>query len=100
MSMLYLQLSINVFFFRAVGHVMSSLFYPLLTFALLAVVIAYWAITAVYPFIFPDDGRNTNMSMCHFSFLIGQIKFPILHCIVLLLILYIFENKSSKYAKI
>uniref|UniRef100_A0AAQ5YE59 Choline transporter-like protein n=1 Tax=Amphiprion ocellaris TaxID=80972 RepID=A0AAQ5YE59_AMPOC len=36
---------------RAVGHVMSSLFYPLLTFALLAVVIAYWAITAVYPLI-------------------------------------------------
>uniref|UniRef100_A0A3P8ZAF8 Choline transporter-like protein n=1 Tax=Esox lucius TaxID=8010 RepID=A0A3P8ZAF8_ESOLU len=34
---------------RAVGHVMSSLFYPLLTFALLALVIAYWAITAVYP---------------------------------------------------
>ncbi|XP_042249313.1 choline transporter-like protein 2 isoform X1 [Thunnus maccoyii] len=33
---------------RAVGHVMSALFYPLLTFALLAVVIAYWAITAVF----------------------------------------------------
>uniref|UniRef100_A0A3Q1JAE1 Choline transporter-like protein 2 n=1 Tax=Anabas testudineus TaxID=64144 RepID=A0A3Q1JAE1_ANATE len=33
---------------RAVGHVMSSLFYPLLTFALLAVVIAYWAVTAVF----------------------------------------------------
>uniref|UniRef100_A0A674NXT4 Choline transporter-like protein 2 n=1 Tax=Takifugu rubripes TaxID=31033 RepID=A0A674NXT4_TAKRU len=33
---------------KAVGHVMSSLFYPLLTFALLAVVIAYWAITAVF----------------------------------------------------
>uniref|UniRef100_A0A672JAW4 Choline transporter-like protein n=1 Tax=Salarias fasciatus TaxID=181472 RepID=A0A672JAW4_SALFA len=33
---------------RAVGHVMSSLFYPLLTFALLSVVIAYWAITAVF----------------------------------------------------
>uniref|UniRef100_A0A8C9YBB3 Choline transporter-like protein n=1 Tax=Sander lucioperca TaxID=283035 RepID=A0A8C9YBB3_SANLU len=33
---------------RAVGHVMSSLFYPLVTFALLAVVIAYWAITAVF----------------------------------------------------
>uniref|UniRef100_A0A6Q2X3U0 Choline transporter-like protein n=1 Tax=Esox lucius TaxID=8010 RepID=A0A6Q2X3U0_ESOLU len=32
---------------RAVGHVMSSLFYPLLTFALLALVIAYWAITAL-----------------------------------------------------
>lgn len=40
----------TIFFVRAVGHVMSSLFYPLLTFALLAVVIAYWAITAVYPF--------------------------------------------------
>ncbi|XP_062244153.1 choline transporter-like protein 2 isoform X1 [Platichthys flesus] len=33
---------------RAVGHVMSSLFYPLLTFTLLAVVIAYWAVTAVF----------------------------------------------------
>ncbi|XP_074544588.1 choline transporter-like protein 2 isoform X1 [Halichoeres trimaculatus] len=33
---------------RAVGHVMSSLFYPLLTFTLLSVVIAYWAITAVF----------------------------------------------------
>ncbi|KAJ8251761.1 hypothetical protein GJAV_G00225160 [Gymnothorax javanicus] len=33
---------------RAIGHVMSSLFYPLLTFALLALVIAYWAITAVF----------------------------------------------------
>ncbi|KAK0130732.1 Choline transporter-like protein 2 [Merluccius polli] len=35
---------------RAVGHVMSALFYPLLTFALLSMVIAYWAVTAVYPF--------------------------------------------------
>uniref|UniRef100_A0A3B3YII8 Choline transporter-like protein n=1 Tax=Poecilia mexicana TaxID=48701 RepID=A0A3B3YII8_9TELE len=33
---------------RAVGHIMSAMFYPLLTFALLAVVIAYWAITAVF----------------------------------------------------
>uniref|UniRef100_A0AAY4DQS2 Choline transporter-like protein n=1 Tax=Denticeps clupeoides TaxID=299321 RepID=A0AAY4DQS2_9TELE len=33
---------------RAIGHVMSSLFYPLLTFLLLAVVIAYWAVTAVF----------------------------------------------------
>uniref|UniRef100_A0A8B9LX97 Choline transporter-like protein n=1 Tax=Astyanax mexicanus TaxID=7994 RepID=A0A8B9LX97_ASTMX len=33
---------------RAVGHVMSSLFYPLLTFALVCLVIAYWAITAVF----------------------------------------------------
>ncbi|XP_061086859.1 choline transporter-like protein 2 isoform X2 [Conger conger] len=33
---------------RTIGHVMSSLFYPLLTFALLTLVIAYWAITAVF----------------------------------------------------
>ncbi|CAL8238507.1 unnamed protein product, partial [Lota lota] len=33
---------------RAVGHVMSALFYPLLTFFLLSMVIAYWAVTAVF----------------------------------------------------
>ncbi|CAM9338575.1 unnamed protein product [Lampetra planeri] len=33
---------------RAIGHVMYSLFYPLFTFLLLAVVIAYWAVTAVF----------------------------------------------------
>ncbi|XP_046893884.1 choline transporter-like protein 2 isoform X3 [Hypomesus transpacificus] len=33
---------------RAIGHVMSSLFYPLFTFVLLAMVIAYWAVTAVF----------------------------------------------------
>ncbi|XP_067471859.1 choline transporter-like protein 2 isoform X1 [Thunnus thynnus] len=33
---------------RAVGHVMCSLFYPLFTFLLLAMVIAYWAVTAVF----------------------------------------------------
>uniref|UniRef100_A0A4W4GSJ5 Choline transporter-like protein n=1 Tax=Electrophorus electricus TaxID=8005 RepID=A0A4W4GSJ5_ELEEL len=33
---------------RAIGHVMFSLIYPLLTFFLLAIIIAYWAITAVF----------------------------------------------------
>uniref|UniRef100_A0A8C9UBR5 Choline transporter-like protein n=1 Tax=Scleropages formosus TaxID=113540 RepID=A0A8C9UBR5_SCLFO len=33
---------------RAIGYVMSSLFYPLLTFILLALVIAYWAVTAIF----------------------------------------------------
>ncbi|XP_062853268.1 choline transporter-like protein 2 isoform X4 [Trichomycterus rosablanca] len=33
---------------KAVAHVMSSLFYPLLTFLLLVLVIAYWAVTAVF----------------------------------------------------
>lgn len=31
---------------------MCSLLYPLFTFFLLAIVIAYWAVTAVYPFKF------------------------------------------------
>uniref|UniRef100_A0A8C2F634 Choline transporter-like protein n=1 Tax=Cyprinus carpio TaxID=7962 RepID=A0A8C2F634_CYPCA len=34
--------------FRAVGYVMSSLFYPIFTFFLLTIVIAYWGITAVF----------------------------------------------------
>lgn len=34
---------------RAVGQMMSTLFYPLVTFVLLLVCIAYWAMTALYP---------------------------------------------------
>ncbi|KAJ4932233.1 hypothetical protein JOQ06_010658 [Pogonophryne albipinna] len=33
---------------RTIGHVMCSLFYPLFTFLLLAIVIAYWGVTAVF----------------------------------------------------
>uniref|UniRef100_A0A8C9S6J1 Choline transporter-like protein n=1 Tax=Scleropages formosus TaxID=113540 RepID=A0A8C9S6J1_SCLFO len=33
---------------KAVGHMMSTLLYPLVTFALLIVCIAYWGITALY----------------------------------------------------
>ncbi|KAM4716669.1 choline transporter-like protein 2 isoform 2-T2 [Anableps anableps] len=33
---------------KAIRHVMCSLFYPLFTFLLLAIVIAYWAVTAVF----------------------------------------------------
>ncbi|XP_073721096.1 choline transporter-like protein 2 isoform X2 [Misgurnus anguillicaudatus] len=33
---------------RAIGYVMSSLFYPIFTFFLLTIVIAYWAVTAVF----------------------------------------------------
>ncbi|XP_038624608.1 choline transporter-like protein 4 [Tachyglossus aculeatus] len=33
---------------KAIGQMMSTLFYPLVTFALLIICIAYWAITAVY----------------------------------------------------
>uniref|UniRef100_A0A3Q0RJP1 Choline transporter-like protein n=1 Tax=Amphilophus citrinellus TaxID=61819 RepID=A0A3Q0RJP1_AMPCI len=53
---------------RAVGHVMSSLFYPLLTFALLAVVIAYWAITAVFLSTSNEQVYKVfNTSECAFS---------------------------------
>ncbi|KAK1798978.1 hypothetical protein P4O66_007248, partial [Electrophorus voltai] len=58
---------------RAISHMMSSLFYPVLTFALLCLVIAYWAITAVYP---PQSFLSTsnepvykvfNTSECEYS---------------------------------
>uniref|UniRef100_A0A674EDC0 Choline transporter-like protein n=1 Tax=Salmo trutta TaxID=8032 RepID=A0A674EDC0_SALTR len=53
---------------RAVGHVMSSLFYPLLTFALLALVIAYWAITAVFLSTSNDQVYKVfNTTECEYS---------------------------------
>ncbi|XP_070701125.1 choline transporter-like protein 5-A [Pempheris klunzingeri] len=33
---------------RAIGHIMSTLFFPVITFLLLIVCISYWAVTAVY----------------------------------------------------
>ncbi|XP_026888163.2 choline transporter-like protein 5-A [Electrophorus electricus] len=33
---------------RAIGYIMSALFYPVITFVLLAVCISYWAVTAVF----------------------------------------------------
>ncbi|XP_035377833.1 choline transporter-like protein 5-B isoform X2 [Electrophorus electricus] len=33
---------------RAIGYIMSSLFYPIITFLMLAICIAYWAVTAVF----------------------------------------------------
>uniref|UniRef100_A0A8C7FDN1 Choline transporter-like protein n=1 Tax=Oncorhynchus kisutch TaxID=8019 RepID=A0A8C7FDN1_ONCKI len=33
---------------RAIGYIMSTLFYPIITFVLLAICIAYWAVTAVF----------------------------------------------------
>uniref|UniRef100_A0A8C4K5J5 Choline transporter-like protein n=1 Tax=Dromaius novaehollandiae TaxID=8790 RepID=A0A8C4K5J5_DRONO len=34
---------------RAIGYIMSTLFYPIVTFLLIAICISYWAVTAVYP---------------------------------------------------
>lgn len=38
-------------FHRAISHMMSSLLYPLVTFVLLVVCVAYWGTTAMYPLI-------------------------------------------------
>ncbi|ETE60975.1 hypothetical protein L345_13277, partial [Ophiophagus hannah] len=35
---------------RAIGHMMSTLIYPLLTFILIVICVAYWGMTALYPF--------------------------------------------------
>lgn len=34
---------------RAISHMMSALLYPLITFVLLLVCVAYWGATALYP---------------------------------------------------
>ncbi|XP_058890938.1 choline transporter-like protein 5 isoform X3 [Acipenser ruthenus] len=33
---------------KAIGHIMSTLFYPIITFLLIAICISYWAVTAVF----------------------------------------------------
>uniref|UniRef100_A0A8C3XUS6 Choline transporter-like protein n=1 Tax=Chelydra serpentina TaxID=8475 RepID=A0A8C3XUS6_CHESE len=33
---------------RAIGYIMSTLFYPIITFVLIAICISYWAVTAVF----------------------------------------------------
>lgn len=44
----------SLFLPRAVGYVMCSMLYPLVTFFLLCLCIAYWASTAVYPLSDPN----------------------------------------------
>lgn len=39
--------------YRAVGQMMSTMFYPLVTFILLVICIGYWAVTALYPLYSP-----------------------------------------------
>uniref|UniRef100_A0A673X4C4 Choline transporter-like protein n=1 Tax=Salmo trutta TaxID=8032 RepID=A0A673X4C4_SALTR len=47
---------------RAIGYIMSTLFYPIITFVLLAICIAYWAVTAVYPlYIFTKPHPHCTM---------------------------------------
>uniref|UniRef100_A0A8C1UZW6 Choline transporter-like protein n=1 Tax=Cyprinus carpio TaxID=7962 RepID=A0A8C1UZW6_CYPCA len=55
--------------FRALGHMMSTLFYPIVTFVLLLVCVSYWGITALYlatsgaPF-YKVVAMNTSQSGC------------------------------------
>uniref|UniRef100_A0A8C4F2Q8 Choline transporter-like protein n=1 Tax=Dicentrarchus labrax TaxID=13489 RepID=A0A8C4F2Q8_DICLA len=64
------NLVMRVFIFhRAISHMMSSLFYPLVTFVLLLVCVAYWGATALYlatsgnP-IYRVVALNSTMSDC------------------------------------
>uniref|UniRef100_A0A8C6TVU1 Choline transporter-like protein n=1 Tax=Neogobius melanostomus TaxID=47308 RepID=A0A8C6TVU1_9GOBI len=64
---------------KAIGHVMSALFFPLFTFFLLAVVIAYWAVTAVYPLNklptqTPEKAECPD-SQCLFAFYGGETAY-------------------------
>uniref|UniRef100_A0A7N6BW98 Choline transporter-like protein n=1 Tax=Anabas testudineus TaxID=64144 RepID=A0A7N6BW98_ANATE len=47
---------------KAISYIMSTLFYPIITFLLLAICITYWAITAVYPFMY------CYMDKLHYTF--------------------------------
>uniref|UniRef100_A0A669DA40 Choline transporter-like protein n=1 Tax=Oreochromis niloticus TaxID=8128 RepID=A0A669DA40_ORENI len=58
---------------RAIGHMFCSLFYPLFTFLLLAVVIIYWGVTAVYPFN-PMKAQCPD-SKCLFAFYGGETPY-------------------------
>ena len=41
--------------YRAVGQMMSTMFYPLVTFVLLVICISYWALIALYPLYAPPS---------------------------------------------
>ena len=43
--------------YRAVGQMMSTMFYPLVTFVLLVICISYWALIALYPLYGPPLER-------------------------------------------
>ncbi|XP_078496353.1 choline transporter-like protein 2 [Lissotriton helveticus] len=53
---------------RAIGYIMSSLFFPLITFLLVCLCIAYWAITAVFLSTSQEAGYKVfNESSCEYS---------------------------------
>lgn len=46
--------------YRAVGHMMSTMFYPLVTFVLLVICIGYWALMALYPLYSPTGAPGAG----------------------------------------
>ncbi|KAJ7400788.1 Choline transporter-like protein 5 [Pitangus sulphuratus] len=64
---------------RAIGYIMSTLFYPIVTFILIAICISYWAVTAVYPSVYLSGTFNTTNvtklcpgAQCTFAFYGGE----------------------------
>lgn len=53
--------------FRAIGYIMSTLFYPIITFVLLAICISYWAVTAMYPSVCILKRIHTRVQRCNFN---------------------------------
>ncbi|ROL53008.1 Choline transporter-like protein 2 [Anabarilius grahami] len=65
---------------RAIGFVMSSLFYPIFTFFLLTIVIAYWGVTAVETcdpenFTLSQIKKDCPRSECLFAFYGGETPY-------------------------
>lgn len=50
--------------FRAISYIMSTLFYPIITFILLAICIAYWAVTAMYPSDCTTQMESSTQGCC------------------------------------
>ena len=85
-------------FYRAISYIMSSLFYPVFTFFLLAVCLSYWAVTAVYP---PHQAMETlhtvalelefcllSVDTCNTTSLLGRTCLPFSMFFCLLKILH------------
>lgn len=50
--------------FRAITHITSTLFYPLITFLMLTICIVYWALTAAYPSVLTtNDIEQTHTAV-------------------------------------
>uniref|UniRef100_A0A8C8SKP7 Choline transporter-like protein n=1 Tax=Pelusios castaneus TaxID=367368 RepID=A0A8C8SKP7_9SAUR len=71
---------------RAIAYMMSTLFYPLVTFLLLIICVAYWAMTALYPLPVPlsipgPDGRKCPLEgTCPVPHSLPPLGRPVVGC--------------------